>query len=86
MLVMWLDLQRAVKTFARVNHIPHTSVVPWECHDETTAGLWKQLTHPNNLAELENWLEAEQANDNSNPWTKEAVKQCRDRASHEGRS
>ncbi len=80
MLVLWLNLQRAVHAFSSKRNMPVSKIAPWDCEDRATSAAWDALTVPANLHALKEWLLAEKANQNVGIWTEVAVAHCERRA------
>lgn len=72
MLLLWLDLQRAVRNAGG------TAVVPWECTDAAVIQSWDQITQPQNERALEEWL-YQSATGESESWAQQALLACRRR-------
>ena len=78
MLVMWLDLQRTLASFARSKGIKYIDLVSWQCGGREVCNVWEKITRTNNLAVLERWSESE-SNHPNQTWHEEAFEQCRRR-------
>ena len=50
LLILWLDLRQALRRSGQ------PGLPPWESGDEHVAGLWSQITDPQNARALEEWL------------------------------
>ena len=50
MLLLWLDLQQAVRQAGE------NQVLPWESKDKEVVRLWQLITDPKNRRALEVWL------------------------------
>lgn len=72
LLVLWLDLQAAVRKRGR------TKVLPWESNDEQVARLWSKITDPRNACALEEWL-FQVAPGELELWAQQALLECRRR-------
>ncbi len=50
LLVLWLDLQQAVRRAGEA------AIFPWESKDKEVVRLWQQITDSKNQCALEEWL------------------------------
>ena len=79
MLVLWLDLQRAIG-WARRAQPGKGKIFPWNCSDEQVDLAWQKITAPENLDALMDHLHLESRKKNR-AWTKKAIKECKARQS-----
>jgi len=77
MLVLWLDLQRAIG-WARRDQPGKGEILPWNCTDERVQLAWRKITVPENLDALMDRLQVE-SRKKKRVWTKEAIKECKAR-------
>ena len=78
LLLLWLDLQAAMRRSARRH------AVPWDCPDGEVARLWKKITDPENQRALEEWL-YQIAPGKMELWAQRALLECRRRSRSEVR-
>ena len=76
LLVLWLDLQRAV------GRVHSANVVPWECMDPAVAAAWKKMTDPKHQHALEQWL-VQSCDGKPAEWGRKALEVCRQRAKNQ---
>ncbi len=79
MLVMWMDLNRAIGTLKRSRPgAARAEIVPWTCTDQAVKRAWRRITAPGNLRELEKRLKGT-CRERKRLWTQRAVEECRER-------
>jgi hypothetical protein len=71
-LVLWLDLQQAVRNSFDSGNIP------WDSKDQKVIRLWDQITDPNNQRALEEWL-YQSADGQPGDWSLKALQVCREK-------
>ncbi len=83
-LVSWLALQQAV-TRLRQSHpkIENHPVTPWNCDDAEVRRLWEDITRPENLAALWEWL-YQSASGEAEIWATQALQECKLRSEEDG--
>jgi hypothetical protein len=75
-LVMWLDLNRAVARARRADKATgESSFVPWNCDDKEISGLWEKITRPENFQTLWEWL-YQSASGEAEIWAQQALTEC----------
>lgn len=82
-LVLWLDLNRAVTEARFASQSEHESeLVPWGGEVPEITRLWEQITRPKNLAALLEWLR-QSASGEAEIWAQQALKECQLRSEEE---
>lgn len=76
-LLLWLDLQRAMEIQRRTQNEP--SLVPWMCEDDEVRRLWEKITRPQNSCALTEWL-YQSASGEIESWAQQALRECQLRA------
>ena len=75
---LWSDLDRLL--------LPEFQCWPWESENPEVHAVWARLTHPDNLAALEDWAQGvESFNELARDCTLRALAECRSRAGELGR-
>jgi hypothetical protein len=82
-LVNWLALQKAVSRVRQgLPEQDEAPLVPWGCDDKEVSRLWDEITRPNNLATLWEWL-SHSASGEQEIWAMQAFQECQLRFDHE---
>jgi hypothetical protein len=75
---LWSDLDRLL--------LPEFQCWPWESENPEVHAVWARLTHPDNLAALEDWAQGvESFNEQAKGCTLRALAECKSRAGELGR-
>jgi hypothetical protein len=72
-MVLWLDLHRAMADVKQQSG--ESPAVPWNCQNERVNALWEQITRPENLPALMEWL-YQSASGEMEIWTQQALQEC----------
>ena len=72
LLLLWLDLQKALRQSGE------TGVPPWDSKDAEVSRFWNQITDPKNQRVLEEWL-YQSVEGQPAEWARRALQACRDR-------
>jgi hypothetical protein len=82
-LVNWFALQEAVSR-VRQGGLGQDEAppAPWDCDDKEVCRLWDEITRPNNLATLWEWL-SQSASGEQEIWAMQALQECLLRSEHE---
>jgi hypothetical protein len=82
-LLNWLALQEAMSRVRRARpNDDEAPLTPWDCDDDEVRRLWNDLTRPNNLATLWEWL-CQSAPGEQEIWSLQALQECQLRVEHE---
>jgi hypothetical protein len=73
LLILRLELQRAVAHFASSNQQSAASIQPWNCSASSVSDAWNAFASSDNIDALEEWLAAERSNGQSTEWTEKAI-------------
>lgn len=76
-LTMWLDLQRAIAKAKKEQS--ESLTVPWDCKDKEISRLWEEITRPENLPALWEWL-YQSASGEQEIWAQQAFQECQIRS------
>ncbi|HHY84549.1 MAG TPA: hypothetical protein GYA07_03285 [Verrucomicrobia bacterium] len=85
MLLLWLDLARAMDRAHSTSNRRSRAERPWESEDESVRAIWRKITAPANELALEEWL-CQCAEGRAAEWARQALKECRERANNRPRS
>jgi hypothetical protein len=79
MMIMWLDLTTALGAVRRRPNPGEKSLLPWSSSDPNVKRVWKKITAPENLDELEQWL-VTTSRQQKRAWIAKAIEQCKRRS------
>lgn len=76
-LLNWLALQEAMSRVRRARpEKENAPLAPWDCDDNEVRYLWDDITRPNNLSILWEWL-CQSATGEQEIWAQQALQECR---------
>jgi hypothetical protein len=79
MLVLWLDLQNALRTAeAAQGRQPRLCPNPWEHESQRVRAVWNRITEPQNEGTLWEWLSVVGPGQDE-AWAHEAIRECQRR-------
>jgi hypothetical protein len=78
LLLLWLDLQNAMTRCRPRQSESEKPPDPWNSPHSNVREIWDQLTHPDNLLGLEEWL-CQCSDGQTAEWARKALLACRQR-------